>query len=316
MRGEGEEEGAENDSDDPRSLASKGPWQLLFVFVAGVVMNVILAFTLLYMCFLIGFQPIYTGMWNHPGIKNDLRVEITDVEKNTPAETEGIKAGDIIKQVDSNSVYLSSEVLSIIRSKNGADGASVNLVILRDGTEMQKTLITYKAKVAGSGGKEVEVSRVGVVLATNGKISGNIISSIGASLGETWHVVQLTFMGIIDLFEQLITKFTVSDNVSGPVGIYVATNYFAALGIMYLIQFAALLSISLAVFNVLPIPGLDGGHIATVALEAIFRRKFSTKTKNIIQLVGFGLLILLMITVTVKDFANFDIIGYVKGVFK
>lgn len=316
MRGEGEVEDEEDETKNPRSLLSKTPWQQLFVFVSGVLMNVVLAFVLLYMIFLIGFQPIYAGMWNHPGITNDLSVEITSVDKGTPAEAEGILSGDIVKQVDGKNVYLNSEVLSAIRSQSGDSGAKVKLTIERAGATSEKTLTTYKAKVSGSGGKEIEVNRVGVVLETKGKIHGNIISSFGAAISETWNVLKLTFMGIIDLFSQLIMKFTVSDNVSGPVGIYMATGYFASLGFMYLLQFTALLSISLAVFNILPIPGLDGGHIAIVAIEGLTRRKFSTKTKSIIQLTGFGLLILLMITVTIKDFINFDTFGAIKGIFK
>jgi len=316
LRGEDDFDTSDKESLNPRSLLSKKPWQLLFIFVSGVVMNVILAIVLLYIAFMVGFQPIYSGMWNHAGVSNNLSVAITDVEKDTPAEKDGILAGDIIKQVDGQNVYLNNEVLTLVRAKNTADGAQVKLQILRGDALLDKTLVTYKAKVAGSGGKETEVSRVGVVLETRGNVKGNIFSSLGAAASETVHILKLTFVGIFDLFRQLLLKFTLSDNVTGPVGIFVATNYFASLGIVYLVQFAALLSISLAVFNVLPIPGLDGGHVAIIAAEALARRKFSGKAKNAIQLIGFGLLILLMVTITIKDFINFDIIGYVRGVFK
>ncbi len=312
----GEDETSENldGVSDPKSLLSKKPWQLLIVFLAGVVMNVILAIVLLYFTFMIGFQPIYTGMWQHSGIKNELKVVIDDVEKGTPAESEGIQKKDIIKTVDGQNVYLNSDVITIIQDKSSANGATVTLQIVRNGQIIIKTLKTYKAKVQ-SGDKQIEVNRVGVVLTTEGKISGNLLSSFSAAISETWHITKLTVLGVVDLFRQLILKFTVSNDVSGPVGIFVATNYFASLGFMYLVQFTALLSISLAVFNVLPIPGLDGGHIAIMAVEAITRKKFSQKTKNLIILIGFGLLILLMLTVTIKDFINFDIIGYIKGVF-
>jgi regulator of sigma E protease len=315
MRGEDEDgEVTEAAEKDPKSLLSKKPWQLLIIFLAGVVMNIVLAVLLLYLAFVIGFQPIYTGMWEHPGIKNELKVTVNDVEKGTPAETEGIQKGDIIKSVDGKSVYLNSDVITLIQDKSGSDGAIVTLKILRNNRVVTKTLKTYKAKVQ-NGNKEVETNRVGVVLTTNGKVYGNLLVSPPAAMSESWHITKLTILGVVDLFKQLILKFTVSNNVTGPVGIFVATSYFASLGFMSLVQFAALLSISLAVFNVLPIPGLDGGHIAIMALEVLSRRKFSTKAKNLIILIGFGLLILLMITVTIKDFINFDIIGYIKGVF-
>jgi|GEM_PF-232666 len=298
------------------SLVSKKPWQLVVIFISGVAMNIMLAITLLYVCYLVGFQPIFGGMWQHAGITNNLKVAITDVEKNTPAEKEDIRSGDVILAVDGKPLYTSTDVLTVIRSKNTSEGATVVLDIDRSGQKLQKTLVTYKASVAGAGGKEQSVSRVGIVLSTEGQVKGGIVSSLGASIGEVIKVTKLTFVGIFDLFGQLLTKFTLSDNVSGPVGIVVATNYFANLGFVYLLQFAFVLSVSLAVFNVLPIPGLDGGHIAIVLTEAVTKRKFSTKTKNAIQLIGFGALILLMIAVSVKDFINFDIIGMVKGVFK
>lgn len=298
------------------SLLSKRLWQLVTIFVSGVTMNILLAFVLLYICFLVGFQPIFGEMWKHPGITNNLKVVVLEVEKNTPAETVGIKAGDIITAVDGTSYYTSNDVLTVIRAKNTNDGAKVTLDIMRDGQMLQKTLATYKAPVVTSGNKEIEVSRIGIVLETSGTLRGNIISSVGASVSEVIKAIKLTFVGVFDLFGQLITKFKLSENVSGPVGIVVATDYFAKLGFVYLLQFAFVLSVSLAVFNILPIPGLDGGHIAIVLTEAITKRRFSTRTKNAIQLIGFGALILLMIAVSVKDFINFDIIGMIKGVFK
>lgn len=298
------------------SLLAKKPWQLVTIFISGVIMNILLAFVLLYVCFMAGFQPIYSGMWEHPGVVNSLKVVVTEVEKNTPAEKDDIKEGDVIVKVDGKNYYTNSDVLNVIRSKNTTDGATVQLEVNRDGQLLEKTLATYKAKVATRGGKEVEVSRVGINLETKGEIRGNLFSSVGAAASEVIRATKLTFVGVFDLFSGLITKFKLSDNVTGPVGIVVATNYFASLGFVYLLQFAFILSVSLAVFNILPIPGLDGGHIAIVFVEAITKREFSTKTKNIIQLIGFGALILLMIAVSIKDFINFDIIGYVRGVFK
>lgn len=319
LRGEneeiGEKEVTEKEEENPRSLLSKTPLQLLFIFVSGVAMNIVLAFVLLYAAFLIGFQPIYSGMWNHEGVTNTMQVTITDVESGSPAETNGIQAGDIITKVDGENVYLDNDVVSTIREKNTDEGATANLTIVRNGVEIEKTISTYKATVTGSNGEESQVSRIGVVLDNTGQMKGNFFSSFVAAADELWYMVKATFVGVVNLFGQLVTKFTVSDDVTGPVGIYVATNYFAQMGIMYLVQFAAILSISLAVFNILPIPGLDGGHATIVIIEAITKRKLSVKTKGIIQMVGFSALILLMVVVTIKDVVNFDIIGYIKGVF-
>ena len=86
------------------------------------------------------------------------------------------------------------------------------------------------------------------------------------------------------------------------------TGSFAQMGMSSLLQFAAILSIAVGIFNILPIPGLDGGHTLIVLIETALRKKFSNKVKNIIQFAGFGALILLMIVVTFKDILRFGII--------
>jgi len=298
----------------PRSLLSKKNWQLLIIFVSGVVMNLILAVFLFYICYLVGFQPIMPEMANHPGVNNNQKIVITDIEKGAPAEAAGIQKGDVVKSVEGQDVFMSAQVIAAVQANSDKNGSKVNVVIIRDGKEQTKELATYKSKVTNNG-KTTEVNRIGVVLENKGTIQGNIFTSFTAAVSETARIVVLTFVGIVDLFKQLITTFTVSNNVSGPVGIVVITNYFAQLGIVYLIEFAAILSISLAVFNILPIPGLDGGQMLIVILESIMRKKFSPKTKNMVQLIGFGTLICLVVVVTVKDVVNFDVIGNVKGWF-
>jgi len=82
-----------------------------------------------------------------------------------------------------------------------------------------------------------------------------------------------------------------------------------------LLQFAAILSISLAIFNILPIPALDGGQIIVAAAEVVSRRKFSAKAKNTVQLIGFAFIIGLFVIITVKDLLNFGIIKYITDWF-
>jgi regulator of sigma E protease len=191
----------------------------------------------------------------------------------------------------------------------------VDLIIDRNGEVLEKNLTTYKSKIS-SGKNEKEVSRIGVALETKGEMKANAYFAFKAALSETGKISKLTLFAITDLFKQLIIKFQISDNVSGPIGIVVATSYFAHMGFVSLLQFTAILSLSLAVFNILPIPALDGGHLTFTLIEMITRRKFSLKAKNIIQATGFSVLILLMIAVTVKDFVNFDILGSIIGLVR
>ncbi len=313
MQGELETEEEKVNDKDPRSLSNKQPWQVITIMIAGVVMNVILSIILFWFLYLVGFQPIMPDMANHTGIKNEMKLTIDSVEKDSPAEKAGLLADDTIISANGTKIYSSSALIEVVTSK-GAEG--VKLSVLRGGSTTEKTIVPTKTKVKAGDGKETEVYRLGVVLATKGNIHGDVISSFTAAVSEVSRITALTFESVIGLFRQLLFQFHISEDVSGPVGIVVLTNYFAQLGIIPLLQFAAILSLSLAIFNLLPIPALDGGQIFVTAIEMFMRRKFSTKTKNTIQLVGFAFIIGLFLIITVKDFVSFGIISYITGLFK
>lgn len=305
------EEADETDSKniDKDSLASRSPQEHLLVFVAGVLMNFLLGVLLLWISFSIGIQPILSDMPKYSGVIDTQRILIQEVEKETPADKEGLKKGDQIIKADGKEIRSSQEFISLVDSKLGQNGATVDLIIKRDGQELEKKIATYKSKVKGRGDQEVEVNRIGVVLDTEGKVKANPIDALKVAFLEAFRITKLTFVGIIGLFATLITKFQLSTEVSGPVGIYMATSYFANLGIGAYIQFLAVISFSLALFNILPIPALDGGQIFFTLVEMVSRRKFSNKVKAAIQTVGFALLITLILSVTVREIIKFNVLG-------
>ncbi len=315
MLGENEDEAEVNAKPNPRSLLSKEPWQIIFIMIAGVTMNVILAVILLWTCYIVGFQPVVGGMTDHPGIKNDLRLVVDSVEKDSPAERAALVAGDVIISVNGQAVTDSPTLVEKIAAADRTGLKEVSLRIQSGDLAADKKLIPAKSSVKLRSGKEQEVVRIGVALSTEGSLHGDIFSSFMAAISEAGRITALTLDSIIGLFRQLIFQFKISEEVSGPIGIVVMTNYFAQMGIVPLIQFAAILSLSLAIFNVLPIPALDGGQIVVTTLEMITRRKFSNRTKNIIQLVGFSFIIGLFLIITVKDFVNFGIIKFITGLF-
>lgn len=295
---------------DSDSLQAKKPWQLIIIFMAGVVMNILLAIVLLYICYLAGFKPIAPDMANYPGISNNQKVSITKVEKGAPAEKQGIMAGDVLVSVNGVKTQTTASVINEIQKAATKGKETVDVVVVSSGRTVERQVTTYKSKSGNT-----EVTRIGVELSDIGNVQGGIFTSLYAAVVETFKLIGLTFMGIISLFSQIILSFRISDQVTGPVGIVLATNYFASLGFVSLLQFAAILSISLAVFNILPIPALDGGHILFSVIEFASRRKISQRVKNVTAMAGFALLITLMIAVTVKDLFTFDIIGLVKGMF-
>lgn len=293
----------EGDNQAKNSYMAKTPLVQLIILVSGVAMNLAVGILLLWLALMIGTQPILSGVTKMPGIVNGQKVVINDVEKNTPAEKEGLKGGDVILKVDGQSVSQDSDVMSIIQGKVGQNGAKVDVEVQRGSETINKTISTYKSKVKTNKG-ETEVNRIGILLSTEGKVSANPINAFIIAVRMTAQTVAVTLLGIFNLFKLILTQFKLSPDISGPVGIVMYTSYFSKLGFTSFMQFVALISITLAVFNILPIPALDGGQIFFTLIEVASNRKFSDKTKSMIQLAGFSALILLMIAVTIKDVIN------------
>jgi len=309
--------------DKTNKLFDQNAGTLLLIFSAGVVMNLISAFLILVFLFLVGFKPIELGEFNRNifpsvdragDITSTVRVVVAEVEKNTPAEKEGIRKGDTIVRVDGKKVYFSDELVSIIRARITKTGANVNLTIDRDGKTLTKSLSTYKSKIKTSENQEQEVNRIGIVPETDGTLQGGLFASIKAAFITEVGIAKYTVIGIYDFFSKIFTQFKLSENMVGPIGLVVVTNYFSHLGLEAILQFAVILSVSVALFNILPIPALDGGFIAFTLIEMVTRRKIPLRLKNTINLVGFALLMGLMIIVTFRDFFTFDVWQYILKV--
>ncbi len=319
--GKSEKKKSENNK---KSLLDLKPGGLLLIFVAGVTMNILLAIIILWGLFMFGFKPIelgefsqkiYPGIDGTGGVKSTVMVVIDEVEKGTPAAKEGLKKGDKIISIDGKRVYFSGEVINLIQSKIKQKESNVKIKIESGGVISEKTLTTYKSKLVDKNGKEYEVNRIGIVLETDGKLQAGPIVALKQAIVSTWNIAKFTLVGIIDLFAKLFTQFKLSENVAGPIGLVVVTDYFSHLGVVAILQFTAILSISVAIFNILPIPALDGGYIAFTLGEAITRKKLSNRTKNIINLIGFGALITLMVVVTFRDFFTFEVYKYILKLF-
>lgn len=303
------EDGKKNDS--PRNLLNKKAWQKAVIFGSGVTFNFIAAYLILTLFYAFGGRAIIDGMWNYKEVDNSQRVVITEVEKDSPAEEEGVEAGDIVRSVNGESVYLHQTVFGIVQEDEDSE---LELLIERDGQEIEKTITTYTDTISVDG-EDVEAERVGVVLETTGKIKAKWYLAPVVAAKEFWHLVQLSVTGVWDFVRTLFTTFTVSDEVGGPVAIAQITGAAASLGFAAVIQIIILLNIILGVFNILPFPALDGGHIAIIGIEKITRKEIPERTKEIINFTGFALLLLLVAVVTWGDLGRIGIIEKIKGIF-
>ena len=151
---------------------------------------------------------------------------------------------------------------------------------------------------------EIERDGVGVSLIETGIVKYPWylipVKGIEATISFTWQIL-VAFAFIV---KSLLSSGSAPVDIAGPIGIAVITGQVAQQGIVYLLQFAAILSINLAIINALPFPALDGGRIVFVLLEGIRKKPLNTHVETIIHNLGFLLLMLLIIVVTYKDIVN------------
>ncbi|MEK9173891.1 MAG: RIP metalloprotease RseP [Patescibacteria group bacterium] len=286
------------------SFAEKSALVRIQVTLAGVVMNLILAWVLISIVFMLGLpQPIdESERVKYP----DARIQILSVAPNSPAANIGLQPGDIIESLDGQTVTTLEQVGGHIRMQKGKD---VAIEINRFGKEMTIHGTPRVETIANEGA-------LGISYSFTATIKYSFFSAIGNAFVTTYTVTA----AILEAFAKLIGGLFggeggVGADITGPVGIVYLTKQMSDLGLAYLLQFAALLSINLAIINILPIPALDGGRILFILIEKIKGRPLNQRVEGIIHQTGFMLLLLLMLFVTVKDFITFDIFGKLLNLF-
>ncbi len=280
--------------DDPNSFSAKSRTKRFFVLVAGVVMNVLLAWFLLSAGFMFGLPSVLDEPMPSGAKVRDERIEVLFVLPGSPADTVGMKSGDKILSVNGEPAEVSDAARANIGKARVGD--IVRLEIERDDESM--TLEAVAAQITNDiVGVGVQIADVGVV-----RFSPPLAIIHGARM--TANMIVQTAEGFWSLVLRLISGDGEQIEVSGPIGIAVMTGEMAKDGLGRLIFFAALLSVNLAILNILPIPALDGGRILFVLIEAITRRAVTHKIERTIHAFGFMALMFLVILVTYKDIAG------------
>lgn len=280
-------------SKNPRAFENQSRLKRFIISVSGVLMNVILAWVLITTGFIIGMSPIITPSSEIPGKVLSNEVIIYDFTDNSPAKTAGFKQGDIIKAISigENTVAINSYAEL---SKTTADdaGKTVNISYQREDQ-------TLKTEVALTGPADAPL---GVSLIERGVVRVPWYRAPYIAARETYRVGAFTFEFLGTYIHNLFSTGKAGEGVGGPVAIYTYTGVFLKMGILSLLQFVAMLSINLAIINILPIPALDGGRILFIIIESIARRKLiKERVENIIHTMGFVFLLLLIALITYQD---------------
>ena len=290
IRGEGID-----DRDAPDSFAKKSVPARLFVLLAGVGMNLVVAVVLLSIGFAVGIPGIVEGGVDANATIESQAAMVTDVLPDSPAAQAGITAGDTITSVDGTS-YNDATAIREALQHPGDDG-KFDIKLLRGGEE--QTISVIPAYIAS-----IDRMGIGAGILETGVVRYPWYVAPVKGVEATAQLTSAVVMGMYDLIAGLVTGHGMSADVSGPVGIAKMTGEVARMGFAYLLQFAAMLSINLAVLNALPFPALDGGRVVFVHLEVIRRKPASVKVEAIVHNTGFALLMLLVVLVTYRDIVH------------
>jgi regulator of sigma E protease len=291
VRIKGEQPGEEDGSD---SFHNKPIWQRVIILAAGVTMNWILAAFLFFFVFMSGANTILEDL--PPGaVIHDQSVRITQVLKGSPAEAAGLLPNDVIRSVNGVIPKTYTDAQKAIAS-NGEHPVTIEI---DRGTEQMRIVATPTYI------KEAERIALGIGIADTGRVSLPAPQAAWAAVVTTGGYTKAILFSFRDIIVDLVSRRGVAPDVSGPVGIAVITGQVAQQGIIPLLQFAAILSINLAVVNFLPIPALDGGRVLFLAIEKLRRRPMSRTLEAAIHNIAFLILISLILLVTVRDISKF-----------
>jgi regulator of sigma E protease len=281
-----------NDADFHRSMMAKKWWQQVIVLIAGVSMNVILAW-FIFSGLLMAGAPTLASQSEDPASLQNTHLTVLQVAQGSPAETAGIKAGDTIAKVSSNSAILSNanpeSFTKFIQDNKAGDPVTVSINRGKDHLDLSMTPTT--GIVDNHQAIGVSVDMVGIAPGLS------FFKALGAGAKSAYYAVTGTFKA----FGHLVSGKISLETISGPVGLTKMVGDAEKIGFSYVILLTAIISINLAVINILPLPALDGGRIIFVFIEAIIRRPLPKKFVEWTNGIGFSLLILLMLVITVKD---------------
>ena len=275
-------EGEDEDSDDERALNNKKWWQRAIILAAGATMNILLGIVFM---FIIQVQEPYYAS-----------TQIAYLVSDSTSMNAGVQVDDEIYSINGYRTFCATDMsFALSTAKDGV----LDMVVKRDGQKLhfdglQMKVVSYSDNVA--------VTQIDFKVY---RVDKSVKTVIGSTFSETLAFVRMIYSSLI----MLVTGQAGFNEVSGPVGMASAIGQVAEEGfksslwdgINNIIYFMTLITVNLGIFNLLPLPALDGGRLLFVLIEAVRGKPIDPEKEGIVHFVGFALLILLMIVVTIKD---------------
>ena len=265
-------EGESDQSNDPRAFCNQAVWKRMIIVCAGAVMNLVLGFVIILAL----------------TIPNKTLASTTIAEFSEGASTEasGLMVGDEITHINGRRMWVDSDIIYALSTDE--DGV-VDMTVRRDGEKVSLENVVFTKE---NGTLVIDFKVVG-------KQRG-LINTLGYSLGKTASIGRLIWISI----GQLVTGQAAISDLSGPIGTAQAVGEATKAGMSAVMNLFAFITVNVGIFNILPIPALDGGRLVFLLFEAVTRRRIKPEYEAYVHFAGFVLVILLFVFVSYQDIVN------------
>lgn len=284
--GEDGEEGKES----AKSFVNVSKWKQVAILLSGILFNLIFAWILISSSFALGL--ISSVDTEYKNVATDVSTIVLSVMRDSPAEKVGLLPGDKILSISNQKESFDIPTLAQVQQTVKDSEISVKVVFERNGKQTED-IVPWQIY----GG----IKQIGIGMDTVGIIKFGFFRSIYEGGKTTIITSGKVIVGIYDLIKNSILGKADLSQVTGPVGIAGMVGQARYFGLSYFLGFIALISINLGMINLVPFPALDGGRVLFVAIEGVTRKNIKPIVANILNTIGFGLLILLMVVLTFKD---------------
>ena len=272
-------------ADRMQSFPGANVWKRIATVAAGPIANFILA---------IGIFAVMFSLYGKP-VSDPL---VTHVEPGSAAEQAGLVAGDVIVAIDGRPVERFEELRRYVQPRSDVQ---VVVTIDRNGEMRDISLTPRRTETEDPFGNKIEVGLIGVgsdpAAANYRRLDLNPAEAVVEGASESWFIVSRTVGYLVNIFRGRES----ADQLGGPIRIAEMSGQMATLGLAALLQFTAVISVSIGFLNLLPIPILDGGHLVFYAIEAIRGRPVNERAQEIAFRIGLSLVLMLMVFATWND---------------
>ncbi len=266
-------EGEDSESNDPRAFCNAKAWKRFIVVAAGAVFNLVLGLILVSIIICSGTLVGTTT--------------VAKFDENAVSVNSGLCVGDTITEIDGRKVYTTQDVAYAFTAVT--DG-NIDITVKRNGEKVFLKDVSFLTETSDG------INYIALDFKFLGERK-NFFNVLESTFKTTFSYCRIVWFSLVDLISG---KFGISA-VSGPVGVTATIGQAARMGIMNILPIMALITINLGVFNLLPVPALDGGRLVFIFLEMILRKPVAKKYEGIIHAVGLFLLLGIMVLITFKD---------------